>query len=131
MTWQSSIAARSQWTALVVATLAGCVPPPRPSLPELDGLFSPRGGSSDGSRARSFGPSNAGTVVLIDMNAAGRFAETAALTIGVQPVAAEQAVSDTPRDIAGHFYAVSAIGLLGTAPGFRRSSRTAAVASDR
>jgi hypothetical protein len=65
------------------------------------------------------------------MNAPGRFAETAALTVGVQPVAAEQVVSDTPWDIAGHFYEVSATGSLGTVRGFRRSSRTAAVASDR
>jgi hypothetical protein len=45
--------------------------------------------------------------------------------------AAEQVVSDTPWDIAGHFYEVSATGSLGTVRGFRRSSRTVAVASDR
>ena len=83
------------------------------------------------SRGAPFFAPNAGTVFLVDMNADGRFAETAALTVEGRPVAAELALAATPFELAGRLYEIVAIDSTGTALRIRPTSRTVAVASNR
>lgn len=83
------------------------------------------------SRGHPFFSNAGGTEFYIDLNADGVFAERAALTVNGHIAAAEQALPDTPFELAGKLYEISAIDSAGTVLHIRPSERTTAIAPNQ
>lgn len=82
------------------------------------------------SRGHPFYSANTGTIVLIDLNADGKFDEASTLTVGGRPMAAERVLAQAPFELAGRYYEVAAIDSIGSVARVRPSTRVVAVADN-
>ena len=83
------------------------------------------------SRGHPFYAVSTGTTFLVDLNGDGQFSETAALTVGGRPVAAEQVLTSAPFELGGRFYEIASIDSTGSVLRIRPSDRVIAVAENR